>query len=363
MTKVTIYREAPLNSYYRSLLHLAANKKIELEWFDHKGLEWFVIKLWYRSPIARLLVKKLSGRTPRKKEPTWSELLNSLLYPLRLLRRRNIIVAIAPYSIMGPFFLLLKMLGKNVVYFTSWPYWSDGNYVHRPILGSRQIWGLFLNCLKAVAVTKKGADELSRIGVNARHIPHSVDIRLFVPARNRQVTNLRLLYVGRVVKEKGVMELSRVFESLLGKYPHLELTIVGDGPELQNMKDKKGISCKGYLADEKDLIREYQSSDIFVLNSFEIDGWQEFFGMALIEAMACGLPCVATDCVGPKELVEDGASGFIIPQKDDKSLYHKLECLILDNDLRVQFGTRGREKAIDFAVEKNAENWLEAISG
>ena len=362
MEKVTVYREAPLNSYYRSLLHLEADGQIELEFFDHKGLEWFATKLWYRSPVARLLVKRLSGRTPRRKEPTWSELLNSFLYPLRLLRRRNIVVAIAPYSIMGPCFLFLKLSGKNVVYFTSWPDWSDGNYVHRPLLGTGKIWRLFLNSLKAVAVTKKSAIELSRIGVNARHIPHSVDIRLFVPAKNKRLGNLKLLYVGRVVKEKGVMGLSRVFESLLGKYPHLELSIVGDGPELRNLKDKKGISCKGYLADEKDLVKEYQSSDIFVLNSFEIDRWQEFFGMALVEAMACGLPCIATDCVGPKELVEDGASGFVIPQKDDKALYHRLERLILDENLRTKFGTRGRERAIDFAVEENAKKWSEAIS-
>ena len=120
---VTVFREAALNSYYRSLLHLAVDGKIEIEFFDHKGLEWFVIKMWYRSSIVRLLVRKLAGRTPRKQEPDWSELFKSLLYPWRLLRRRNIVIAVAPYSVMVPCFLLLKMLGKNVIYFSSWPYW------------------------------------------------------------------------------------------------------------------------------------------------------------------------------------------------------------------------------------------------
>ena len=363
MKKVTVFREATLNSYFRSLLHLAADGKIELEFFDHKGLEWFVIKLWYRFSIVRLLVRKLTGRTPRKQEPAWSELLKSPLYPLRLLRRKNIVIAVAPYSVMVPCFLLLKMLGKNVIYFTSWPYWDAVNYVHRPKLGSKRIWGLFLNNLKAVGVTKKSAKELSRCRANSRHIPHSVDTCLFVPARNRDSANLKILYVGRVVKEKGVTELAGVFELLLRKYPNLELSIVGEGPELRNMKDKNRISCKGYVAEEKDLVKEYQSSDIFALNSFEIDGWQELFGMALVEAMACGLPCITTDCVGPRELVEDGVSGFIIPQKDERALYGKLERLILDEDLRMNFGARGREKAIDFAVEKNAKSWVDAITG
>ena len=362
MKKVTVFREAALNSYYRSLLHLAAGEKIELEFFDHKGFEWFATKLWYRSSIVRFLVRRLTGRTPRKQEPAWAELFKNLVYPLRLLRRRNTVVAVAPYSIMIPWFLLLKFLGKNVIYFTSWPYWDGGSWVHRPKPGSKKTWKLFLNNLKAVGVTKKCAKELSRAGADSRHIPHSVDTRLFVPATNGNCSNLKILYVGRVIKEKGVTELAGVFESLVRKYTNLELSIVGEGPELGNLKGKKGISCKGYLAREKHLVREYQSSDIFVLNSFEIDGWQEFFGMALIEAMACGLPCIATDCVGPVELVEDGASGFIIPQKDEKALYDKLEHLILDEDLRTKFGARGRERAMEFAVEATAEKWFEVIT-
>lgn len=350
-----------MKSYYRSLLHLAVDGKIEIEFFDHVGLEGFVTKMWYRSSIVRLLVGKLAGRTPRKQEPAWSELLKSLVYPWRLLLRKNIVVAVAPYSVMVPCFLLLKMLGKNVIYFSSWPYWDTSDYVHRPQFGSRKIWGLFLNNLKAVGVTKKSAKKLSGSGAHARYIPHSVDTRLFAPPKNRDSGNLKILYVGRVVKEKGVTELAGVFELLLKKYPDLELSIAGEGPELANLKDKKRISCKGYMAEEESLIKEFQSSDIFVLNSYEIDGWQEFFGMALIEAMACGLPCIATDCVGPKELVEDGASGFIISQKDDNALYDRLERLILDRDSRLKFGARGRERAMQFAVESNAEKWLEAI--
>ena len=357
MKKVTVYREAPLNSYYRSLIYLEADGEIEIEFFNHKGLETFAVKLWYCFPIVR----KLTGKTPRQKEPCWSELLKSLVYPLRLLSRRTIVVAFAPYSTMVVHFVLLKMLGKEMIYFSSWPYWGEGKYVHRPIPGTRKMWESFLKNLPAVGVTKKSANGLSMVGANARNIPHSVDTGLFVPAKSRNSENLKILYVGRVVKEKGITELARVFDSLLRKYPNLELSIVGDGPELRKIKDRKGVSCKGYMADETNLIKEYQSSDIFVLNSFAIHGWQEFFGMALIEAMACGLPCITTDCVGPRELVADGVNGFIIPQKDEKALDAKLERLIVDKNLRVEFGKRGREKATEYSVASNAQRWLAEI--
>ena len=361
MRKVAIYRETPLDTNYRPLFHLAATDQISLEFFDHKGLDWFVIKLWYRSRIVRLVARKLISKTPRKIEPSWGELFKSLFHPFRLLYEDNIVIAFAPFSIMVFYFLLLKILGKNLIYFTSWPYWDGKNQVHNPIFGSRKIWNLFLTNIKSVGVTMQCANELAKSGADARHIPHSVDIHRFVPVKTDDQTKIRLLYVGRVVKEKGVEGLSSTFELLLEKYPHLELTIVGDGPGLGKLEEKKGILCKGHVRDESNLIKEYQSSHIFVQNSFKIDGWEELFGIALIEAMACGLPCIATDCVGPKELVEDGISGFIIPQKDEKALYDKLENLILDKDLRMKFGARGRERAIDFAVESNAGKWLEVI--
>ena len=361
MKKVAVYRETPLDSNYRPLFHLAEMGTISLEFFDHKGLEWFGIKLWYRSRIARLAVKKWMGKNPRKKEPLSIDLLNSFFHPFRLLAQETIIVAFAPYSIMVFYFLLLRFLGKKVIYFTSWPYWDGKNQVHRPVPGIRKIWRLFLKNIKSIGVTQKCTEGLDKLGADSIHIPHSVNTQRFFPIESREKNSIRILYVGRVVKEKGIQELSRVFELLGRRYPSLELVVVGDGPELEKLKGRKGISCKGHLEEESGLIREYQASDIFVQNSFRIAGWEELFGIALIEAMACGLPCIATDCVGPKELVNNGHTGFIIPQNDERALYEQLERLILDEDLRIHLGRAGRERVRKFAVEKNAAKWKDAI--
>ena len=363
MKKLGLYGESAADrNYYRALFHLSEQREIELKVFEHKGFRWFGIKLWHCSPFTRLLVEKLTGRAPHQKEPAWGTLVRTLIHPFRLLFQRSIVAAFAPYSIMGFYLLFLKVIGKDVTYFTSWPYWDGEHYVHKPRLGSRKIWGLFLKGSKAVCVTRTSADELARLGAKVRHIPHSVDVHLFVPAKKRERKDITLLHVGRVVKEKGIGGLCAVFESLLEKYPHLRLVVVGDGPEVRNIKDRRGVVCKGHVADQRELVREYQAADLFVLNSFKVDGWEELFGISLVEAMACGLPCIATDCVGPKELVEDGVNGFIIPQKDRRALHQKLEQLILDPDLRAKLGARARERTLDFALESTARKWLEAIS-
>ena len=361
--KLALYGEsAGDRNYYRALFHLADQGKIDLQVFDHKGLRWFGIKLWHCSPLTRLLVEKLTGRVAHQKEPAWGTLLRSLVHPLELLRRKNVVAAFAPYSLMGIYLLFLKALGKNVVYFTSWPYWEGEHYVHKPRLGSRRIWERFLEGSKAVCVTRKSATQLKSLGAEARHIPHSVDVHRFLPPEKRAGSTLTILHVGRVVKEKGIGDLCAVFESLLEKYPHLRLAIVGAGPLGANIRDRRGIVCRGHVADQEELVGAYRSADIFVLNSFKVEGWEELFGLSLVEAMACGLPCIATDCVGPRELVEDGVHGFVIPQKDRRALHHKLEQLILDADLREKLGERARARALDFALENNVRKWLEAIS-
>lgn len=362
MKKLALYAEsAGEGNYYRALFHLAEQKRIDLKVFDHKGFRWFGIKLWHCSPFTRVLVEKLTGKRPRQNDPTWGSLLRSMVHPFRLLQHRNIVAAFAPCSIMGFHLLFLKLVGKNMIYYTSWPFWDEENYVHKPRLGSGMIWKFFLKNTRAVCVTRRSAEELARLGADVCHIPHSVDVHSFVPPGKRDSIPITLLHVGRVVEEKGLGDLCAVFESLLKTYPHLRLVVVGDGPEMRNVEDREGVVCKGHLSDQKDLVREYQTADIFVLNSFKVEGWEELFGIALVEAMACGLPCVATDCVGPRELVQDGVNGFVIPQKNRQALYQKLEQLILDPGLRAQLGGRARQRAMDFALESNARKWLDAV--
>lgn len=121
------------------------------------------------------------------------------------------------------------------------------------------------------------------------------------------------------------------------------LRIYGDGPlknDLINLCSELGISqhvdfC-GRIAN-KDVPNVLTQMDVFVNCSK-----QESFGVNILEAMACGLPVVATDCVGPKELISDGQSGIIVKDRKPESLASAIIQLLNDQAKRKKMGEVGR---------------------
>lgn len=343
--KVAVYRAANNPAYYRALLHLEAKGAIQLEFFDHRP-NALGAKLWYLWPA---LGRAITGKAPRQANPAWSQITANLLNPFRLLARQTVIVAFSP-SIAGLYFLLLRLLGKRVIYFTSWPDWKD----------YRWYWRRFLQGVEAVAVTRKATDALLIAGADVRHIPHSVETKRFRPYR-RFPQALRILYVGRLVSEKGVRELAEAVQELRQTHGPIHLRMIGEGPERAAL-EALGVACYGHVSSQADLIRHYQNSDIFVLNSYEVRGWQELFGISLIEAMACGLPCIATNCVGPREIMQHHRTGYLVFQKDSALLKYRLQSLLKSADLREQFGRNGRQEALRYSVPKMAEKWRHMLN-
>jgi glycosyltransferase involved in cell wall biosynthesis len=152
-----------------------------------------------------------------------------------------------------------------------------------------------------------------------------------------------LIAVGRVVEIKGYDTLIEAFGHLRPAAP-LRLLIVGDGSEMERYRDliaKKGLDGKvvllGQRGDVPDLLK---ISDCFVLASRS-----EGLSCSIIEAMAAGLPVVATDVGGNAELVADGISGYLVPSDAPVLLAEKLNDLISDRNKRKQFGMAGFEKA------------------
>jgi len=162
-----------------------------------------------------------------------------------------------------------------------------------------------------LAVTELAKKALLEEGVDEKKIsviPMGVDLKRFKPGKfNQRVTNI--LCVGRLVPEKGIGELAEAFRGLKGKYPNLKLTMVGDGrlPYSQ-------------------IHEEYQRADIFCLPSKTTPHWQEQYGMALVEAMACGLPIVTTKTGAIGEVCADAA--IYAKPADANDLQSKLERLI-----------------------------------
>lgn len=144
------------------------------------------------------------------------------------------------------------------------------------------------------------------------------------------------LYVGRIVKEKGINELVDAFKELNSLYPESRLLLVG--PEENNLDpiSEKSREIIGRLpsiittgpAYGRNLLNFYSAADCLILPSY-----REGFPNTPIEAGAMGLPCIVTDINGSREIIEDGKNGLVVPSKDSLALLTAMTALIENKPL------------------------------
>ena len=143
------------------------------------------------------------------------------------------------------------------------------------------------------------------------------------------------VFVGRLVRDKGINELVEAFVELYNKYENVRLWLVGQyetdlDPLLQVTLDRinslSAIETIGPMYGD-DLLVYYAASDCFVLPSY-----REGFPNTVLEAGAMGLPSIVTDINGSREIIEHGKNGVIIPSKDVNALYQAMEQMLLDKE-------------------------------
>ncbi len=146
-----------------------------------------------------------------------------------------------------------------------------------------------------------------------------------------------ILYVGRIVREKGIFTLLDAFEKLRKQGKDVSLVLVGEGPlkedlakEVLRRKLNDRVKLAGFV-DEKKLVSLYNSSDVFVLASH-----YEPFGMVALEAMASRIPVVVSDVGGLSEIVEDGITGVKVPASDPRALAEGILRVLDDPELAEQ---------------------------
>ncbi|MFN2556251.1 MAG: glycosyltransferase family 4 protein [Nitriliruptorales bacterium] len=186
-----------------------------------------------------------------------------------------------------------------------------------------------------------------------REVPNGVDVARFSSASSlgdlTPDERPTLLFVGRLERRKGVEELLHAFVQLKSRRPDVRLLVVGDGPErdrcqaLLPSRLQPAVKFLGRVPDE-DLPRILASADVFVAPS----RGGESFGIVLLEAMAAGLPVVATALPGYGSLVRDGVHGRLVPAKDTRALADALDTLLANPELRRAMGGQGRESASQY---------------
>ena len=194
---------------------------------------------------------------------------------------------------------------------------------------------------------------VDEIGVSNRInvIRCGIDLDKFDPQRKLKTGGrIRMLTVARLVEKKGIEYLLKAIPKVIKEVLDCELTIVGSGPLNDSLhqlvRDLDVGGCVQFRGDVSDseLMRCYEDTDLIILPCIVIEsGDRDGIPVAMMEAMAMGLPVISTNVSGIPELVEDGVSGMLVPPKDEKAISEALIKLLNNENLRVQMGKAGRQ--------------------
>jgi glycosyltransferase involved in cell wall biosynthesis len=172
-----------------------------------------------------------------------------------------------------------------------------------------------------------------------------------------------LVFVGRLAEGKGVLTLLRIWSELIRERPSLHLVMIGRGSdsfddcetEVRAFVDAHGLGACTTLPGAVDNVQAYlQAADLFVFPS-EYEG----FGLALVEAMACGLPVVSTEVGVAADAVGDGIAGRLVPAKAPEQFRQALEWMIDRPERWAAMGQAGRQRvAVRYGMDAVADRYV-----
>lgn len=173
----------------------------------------------------------------------------------------------------------------------------------------------------------------------------------FLPRSFKRDGKVRIVQINRLVSKKGIEYSIQALAKVLGKHKNVEFFIIGEGPLrnrlerlIKKLNVEHAIKLLGRVSHE-DVARMLSEAHLYIQPSrTPVYGTQEGIPNALKEAMAIGLPVVSTYHSGIPELVDDGESGFLVPENDADALAEKIEYLIEHPATWNTMGRKGRQK-------------------
>ena len=185
----------------------------------------------------------------------------------------------------------------------------------------------------------------------------------FNPTTFSNLTNKRVIAVGRYCYEKGYDHLLRAWAIVQKRCPDWRLDVFGDGDRsaYEALMDQWRIDrsrCKLNLCTQN-IQPEFEQSAISVCSS-RFEG----FGLVIIEAMACGVPVVSFDCPwGPRAIISDGEDGILVENGNVNQLAEAMLKLITDDNLRIAMGSKAKVNVQRFSIEVIANKWKKLFEG
>lgn len=189
---------------------------------------------------------------------------------------------------------------------------------------------------------------------NVQVIPNPLP---FFPDKTAALQNKKVIAVGKQSYQKGYDRLLKSWQLVKQKNPGWQLEIYGKFDASQNLENlAKSLNIAesvSFFAPEATISEKYLQASVYVMSS-RFEG----FGMVLIEAMACGLPCISFDCpYGPADIISDGNDGFLIANGDAEAFAEKLNLLLENEVLRKQMGENARENVKRFLPQNVLPLW------
>ena len=238
-----------------------------------------------------------------------------------------------------------------------------------PITRVKKIYHSLINQTdRVIAISSAQKRRMIGLGINPNKIAliyGAIDTSKFTPlddedAETKETQNY-ILYVAKFTERKNHLALLKAFKKVISisglKYPNLKLYLVGPATGAFTSKGKEPspyyMKCLEYVqksslggrvkfykdVSDEELIELYRHATLFVFPSLE-----EGFGMTLLEAMACGCPCIVNNIEPPSEII--GNAGCLVNAENPEELADKIEELLENTPLRNQLGALARQRAV-----------------
>jgi glycosyltransferase involved in cell wall biosynthesis len=186
-------------------------------------------------------------------------------------------------------------------------------------------------------------------------VPNGLEPDWFAPARHilRPEKEIRFLYVGRMAREKGIENLAAAFEIVAGRIPGARLQVVGEGPKREDLLRAAETGGWRKRLDLLDLLMRGKAREVMhAADVFVLPSEFESFSYTLLEAMASGLPCIASDVGGNRDLVEPERTGILVPRQNPRLLAEAMIRLEENPEMRISMGQAGALRAREYTLER-----------
>lgn len=178
----------------------------------------------------------------------------------------------------------------------------------------------------------------------------------FIPEKISNCQNKTVIAVGRYTYQKGFDLLIKAWDIVNKKHPDWQLHVYGGGDRriYQEQIENFGLQNNCFLHPASPNIGDkYIECSIFAFSSR-----YEGFGMVLVEAMSCGIPPVSFDCpCGPKDIIQDGVTGFLVKNSNYLLLAERIIYLIENDERRIEMGKKAKMRASEFSIDFIAQQW------